>query len=165
MAASNGENCLRTVHDVLIVGAGPSGLAVAARLKERTPSALYTDEEHQRYHWLAKHGPRSSVKNRRNGRTKCASQDNANAGKLATLVVDSSSDKWMGKWHRLFAALELSHLRSPMFFHPDPRDRDALLAFAHAEGRGDELLEITGCVGKEISKHKKKKRADCSRCG
>ena len=44
-----------------------------------------------------------------------------------------------------------------MFFHPDPGDRDSLLAFAHAEERTAELVEIGGCVGKEVSKHKIKK--------
>lgn len=81
------------------------------------------------------------------------------------LVLDSSGDRWMAKWRRLFRALEIRHLRSPMFFHPDPRDRDALRAFAHAEGRCEELVEITGCVGKEISKHARKKRTECRRCG
>ena len=55
------------VHDVVIVGAGPCGLAVAARLCEHTPSAIFTDEEHQRYHWIRKHGARMSIKNRKNG--------------------------------------------------------------------------------------------------
>ena len=46
------------ILDVLIVGAGPCGLAVAARLHEETPSAMFTDEEHQRYHWISKHSGR-----------------------------------------------------------------------------------------------------------
>ena len=44
-----------------------------------------------------------------------------------------------------------------MFFHPDPGDRDSLLAFAHEQGRAGELVEIGGCVGREVSKHKVKK--------
>lgn len=58
----------------------------------------------------------------------------------------------------MFASLEISHLRSPMFFHPDPHDRNGLLAYAHAAGKECECIEIAGCVGKEISKHQMKKR-------
>lgn len=36
------------LYDVLIVGVGPSGLAVAARLDEPTPSPVFTDAEHVR---------------------------------------------------------------------------------------------------------------------
>lgn len=67
-------------------------------------------------------------------------------------------------------------LRSPLFFHPAPADLDALLAFADREGRSSsgppsllhepvketdlkpELIEIPGCVGAEISKHKRTSR-------
>ncbi|RMY13399.1 hypothetical protein D0867_07468 [Hortaea werneckii] len=156
---------LPMIHDVLIVGAGPCGLAVAARLREQTPSALFTDEEHRRFHWLAKHGRRSSVKDKKNGRTKLASSQHIERAQPSIHVLDSSGSDWMTKWHRLFRALQIEHLRSPMFFHPHPQDRDALLAYAHAGGRSSELAEITGCVGKEISKHRKKKRAGCTDVG
>jgi hypothetical protein len=45
-----------------------------------------------------------------------------------------------------------------MFFHPDPGDRDGMLAYTQEVGRESDLWEISGCVGKEMSKHKKKKR-------
>ncbi|KAE8234640.1 hypothetical protein CF326_g316 [Tilletia indica] len=134
---------------------------------------------------------------------------------LRILVVDRIGG-WMGLWNRLFAAYEIPHLRSPMFFHPSPADLDALVAYAERTGRstqgtwqpaplsgtpstgrgtqandkstrpkkleksmrrkhkdhigmatqlseeraepkGPELIEIRGCVGKEISKHRRKK--------
>lgn len=162
------------IHDVLLIGAGPCGLAVAARLRERTPSALFTDEEHRRFHWLAKHGARSAKKHRRDGRCSqpaCTGDDHppsssSSEDDLSMLVLDSSGAAWMAKWQRLFAALRIEHLRSPMFFHPHPQDRDALLAFAQEGGRRGECVEITGCVGKEISKHRRKKRrAGSVRCG
>lgn len=196
------------LHDVLIVGGGPCGLAVAARLCEHTPSALFTDEEHQRYHWIRKHGRRMSVKNKKTGivrpadasvppsppsssssrASSIASSSNAASTtdmygssvtsvsstssidslqderaryiggrrKISTVVLDATGDQWMAKWNQLFKTFDISHLRSPMFFHVDPGDRDGLLAFAHEERRENELQEIRGCVGKEVSKHKRK---------
>lgn len=45
-----------------------------------------------------------------------------------------------------------------MFFHPCPRDRDGLLAFARETGRCNDCIEIANCVGKSMSKHRRKKR-------
>ena len=45
-----------------------------------------------------------------------------------------------------------------MFFHPCPRDRDGLLAFAQENGRCGECVEIENCVGKSMSKHRRKKK-------
>ncbi|OHE91982.1 FAD binding domain-containing protein [Colletotrichum orchidophilum] len=145
------------IHDVLIIGAGPCGLAVASRLCEHSPSALFTDEEHQRYHWIRKYGRRMPLKNRRNGniiekRTPVRSQ------RYSTLVLDATGDEWMNRWNRLFKTFDITHLRSPMFFHVDPSDRDALLARAHERNQENELQELRACVGKEISKHLRKAR-------
>ncbi|KAK4963281.1 hypothetical protein LTR10_000909 [Elasticomyces elasticus] len=153
------------VLDVLIIGAGPCGLAVAARLRERTPSALYTDEEHRRFHWLSRHGNHYSVKDKRTRRTKPSSTRDSAVTNPSLLILDNSSDRWMAKWRRQFEALKITHLRSPLFFHPSPQDTEALKAFAYLEDRSDELVEISGCVGKELSKHKKKKRTNCKKSG
>lgn len=149
-----------TIHDVLIVGAGPCSLAVTARLCEETPSAIFTDEEHRRYHWIKRHGDRASIKNKRTGQTKQPKKSQT-CRNYSTLVLDGTGNHWMERWNQLFKTFEISHLRSPMFFHPDPLDRDGLLSYTYEQGRDRELVEIPECVGKEISKHKKKKRLSC----
>jgi hypothetical protein len=180
------------IRDVIIIGAGPCGLAVAARLSEETPSAVFTDEEHQRYHWIKKHSGRmnlvqaghskingvraakwDSEKKRpcdEDGRERRASTDSvssvpslsasstSSSSSVSTLVLDGSGDKWMQRWNNAFKTLEIKQLRSPMFFHVDPGDRDGMLAYTQETGRDTDLWEIPNCVGKEMSKHKKKKR-------
>ncbi|KAL4928367.1 FAD binding domain protein [Aspergillus undulatus] len=207
------------LHDILIIGAGPCGLAAAARLKEHTPSAIFTDEEHQRYHWINKHKGRMNLvrshkgkigslgvrnshlehsmarrqrkeeKEREKGRKSSVSSEesddtaasaSASAREndsmtsvsddeggheekekekgLSMLVLDSTAPQWLSKWNRAFKTLEIEQLRSPMFFHVDPGDRDGMLAYTTEQGREEDLWEISGCVGKEMSKHKKKKQ-------
>ena len=77
-----------------------------------------------------------------------------------TIICDASSDGWMTNWKAIFKALEINFLRSPLFFHPDPRDRDGLLAFAYETARETELQEIRAVIGKELSKHRKKKKTN-----
>jgi len=153
------------IYDVIIIGAGPCGLAVAARLCEATPSALFTDSEHQRYHWMKASSSRQTSKPIRASQRSNTVQDRLLRGTsfdqngfLDIAVLDADSKTWMSAWNEKFKALNISHLRSPMFFHPDPRDRDGLLGFAYQQGREKELKEIKGIVGKELSRHQRKKR-------
>ena len=185
------------IHDVIIIGAGPCGLGVAARIHEDTPSAVFTDEEHQRYHWIKKHAGKMNLvqagRTKKNGvraekwnrglkccdgdgeapdRQRRASSDSvssvpslasstssiSSSSSISTLVLDGSGDQWMQRWNNAFRTLEIKQLRSPMFFHVDPGDRDGMLAYAQEMGREEDLWEISGCVGKDVSKHKKKKR-------
>lgn len=153
------------IYDVLIVGAGPCGLAVAARLSEDTPSALFTDSEHQRYHWMKKAASQSSKAQKVSRRSHTASDrlvtgaTNPKTKKLNVKVLDASGDTWMHSWNTNFKELGISHLRSPMFFHPDPRDRDGLLGFVYKEGGEKELIEIGNVVGKGLSKYQRKMKA------
>lgn len=148
------------IYDVIIVGAGPCGLAVAARLNEPIPAAIFTDEEHRRFQWIRRHGRKMTLKNSRSGRVSLPSPTlPAQHSDYKMLVLDAEHESWMGRWKALFAAYEIEYLRSHMLFHIDPHDRDSLLARAMREGRENELREMKGCVGKELSKHAKKKKA------
>lgn len=148
--------------DIAIIGAGPCGLAAAARIREKTPSALFTNDEHARY-WK-KHGRHSNSLEQEHRRRHLstdsgyASENDDFSSQPSITVLDASSDEWMSAWKSRFQNLKISHLRSPLFFHPDPRDRDGLLAFVHEQDRVGELREISNVVGKELSKHEIKRQ-------
>lgn len=150
------------VYDVAVIGAGPCGLAITARICEKTPGALFTDSEHGRFHWMKKNLAKRNSKLQSTNQRKGSAQDRLCPGKCldgrpSMIVLDAHSDQWMHDWNERFGALGIKHLRSPMFFHPDPRDRDALIGYAWEKDRFKDLQEITNVVGKELSKHQRKK--------
>ncbi|WFD35721.1 hypothetical protein MCUN1_002582 [Malassezia cuniculi] len=151
--------------DLVVIGSGPAALAAVTRILETRPAALYTEDEKHHLHWLKKSSHAAPTINARRSGPKLR--------RISILVIDRLGDGWLGLWNRLFAAYEISHLRSPMFFHPDPADLGGLLEWTVATGRNTvghpsliydnkrseplpELLEIPGVVGKEVSKHKQK---------
>jgi len=109
------------MHDIVIIGAGLCGLGLAARLREPTPSALFTDSEHRRYHWM-----RSSATSRRNTKLSRTSRRqntapdrllsgpavSARDDELDIAVLDEKGE-WMKNWNSNFESLKISHLRSP----------------------------------------------------
>lgn len=140
--------------EVIVIGGGPCGLAVSARLCEETPAAIFSDGEHQRFHWLRQRGNSTNVIGKKK-RALVSSDKKFTPDDI--LVIDKVSDKFMGQWDNQFKSVGIPHLRSPMFFHPDPLDIDGLTAFAYSNVRERELMEIHGVVGQEISKHQQKK--------
>lgn len=177
--ASTSERVLATVPEeawspLVIIGAGPHALALATRLNEPRPAALYTDLEHARLSWLQREADAGEARHTAKSRHKAVKGHWA-ARKLvvpkeATLVanavdpapsvrvLDSSGDAWLSRWDAFFAGLSIQHLRSPMTFHPSPADADALVAYAQRTSREPELEPIKGVVGSELSKYQRKKR-------
>ncbi|KXS18743.1 hypothetical protein M427DRAFT_198653 [Gonapodya prolifera JEL478] len=137
--------CPNQCYDLVVIGAGPHALALVARLLERRPHALISDAEHGRLHRL---------QSTRRGGAAAPRQ----GGSQRILVIDRYG-AWMHRWDACFSAYQISHLRSPMFFHMDPADIDSLRAFAHAQGRCNELHDMTHIVDEGCS------RSGCARSG
>ncbi|KAJ3206136.1 hypothetical protein HDU67_008362 [Dinochytrium kinnereticum] len=77
--------------------------------------------------------------------------------KQRVMVIDANGPNWMQRWNTAFEAYEISHLRSPLFFHPDPFHPDALRSFAENESRKNELRDITHIVDSGCSRCRRKK--------
>ncbi|CUM64916.1 uncharacterized protein PRCAT00002534001 [Priceomyces carsonii] len=154
--------------EVIIVGGGTCGLAIATRLCEKLAGAIYTEDEHQRFHWLKGRQNRVNLINKNiSSNRSFQSPDKRRTYSLSKtflpediLVIDKVSNRFMGQWDNQFSSCQIPFLRSPMFFHPDPANVDGLVSFAHEKGKeGPEFLrEIDNVVGKEYSKHQMKKR-------
>lgn len=142
--------------EVIIVGGGTCGLAVAARLCEDTPGSIYTEDEHQRFHWLKKRGNKVTTINKgMKLLEKYVLPLKISAENI--LVLDAVSDTFLGQWDNQFQSCQIPVLRSPMFFHPDPVNIDAMITYAHLNRREAELKEIPNVVGREYSKHQHKR--------
>lgn len=149
--------------EIIIVGGGTCGLAVCARLCEKCPGSIYTEDEHQRFHWLKQRGHKINLLNRNvSSHKKYKPQKHKylqpNYSLQDMLVLDELSDRFMGQWDSQFKACNIPYLRSPMFFHLDPVNVDGMVSYAHLSKRENELMEIENVVGKEYSKHQFKKQ-------
>lgn len=112
----NGHPC----YDVLIIGAGPAGLASLSAVREPySLDGLNDSQVNRAVHSLKLHQ------------------------RLNICVVDIH-DTWLHSWKKNFDTLNIEFLRSPALAHPSLFDQHALLAYAVANDRMDELLE-SGC--------------------
>ncbi|KAJ3103523.1 hypothetical protein HDU97_010023 [Phlyctochytrium planicorne] len=111
----------RQILDLLVIGAGPHALSLLSHLLERSPFALLSDAQHQRVHVS---GWKAGIQKRGKGpvRNCCPTMLDPEAVKRRIMVVDADPEKggWMERWKGWFEALEIGHLRSPIYFHPDP---------------------------------------------
>ncbi|CAI5757361.1 unnamed protein product [Candida verbasci] len=142
---------LENFFDVIIVGGGTCGLAVAARLCENCPGSIFTEDEHQRFHWLKQRGHKVNLLDKP-GYSNCASFKSSDI-----LVLDLMDNKFCSQWEQQFKSCQIPYLRSPMFFHLDPVTIDGMYNFSFLNNRQNELMEITNVVGKEFSKHQQKR--------
>ena len=135
----------KAFFDIVVIGSGPAALTFVTRILEERPAALYLEDERQHLHWLQRQSHAAPVLTTRRpglnnariikGTKQVNRYLNRRPPPLRILVLDKLGDGWLGQWHRNFSAYEIPFLRSPMFFHPDPSDVDALLAFAAQTSR------------------------------
>eukprot|EP00555_Chaetoceros_dichaeta_P013404 CAMPEP_0198254286 /NCGR_PEP_ID=MMETSP1447-20131203/4607_1 /TAXON_ID=420782 /ORGANISM="Chaetoceros dichaeta, Strain CCMP1751" /LENGTH=476 /DNA_ID=CAMNT_0043940277 /DNA_START=14 /DNA_END=1444 /DNA_ORIENTATION=+ len=113
-------------YDVCIIGSGPAGLASLSAVRE--PYSLDNVDGTQI--------------NRRNHSFKVHKR-------LKVCVVDVN-DSWLHSWKKNFETLDIEFLRSPALAHPDNFDQNALLAYAVANNRTDELLDTVNAKNEKL---------------
>eukprot|EP00929_Paragymnodinium_shiwhaense_P001952 TRINITY_DN102160_c0_g1_i1.p1 TRINITY_DN102160_c0_g1~~TRINITY_DN102160_c0_g1_i1.p1 ORF type:complete len:501 (+),score=68.71 TRINITY_DN102160_c0_g1_i1:75-1577(+) len=111
--------------DVLIVGSGPHGLAMASRLL-LGPEAMQDIIPPQESYVRKPKEVRSHLKKNRRPPMKLA-------------VVDAEG-VWMERWRKQFKALDIAYLRSHEMMHPDAYDHSTLSVWAGALKRDDFLF-------------------------
>lgn len=96
-------------HDVVVIGAGPNGLALVSRLCEVNPPSIYTDLEHARLSWLGGH-QHAKVSGRQ--RKLVGRKSSSGAGKNPNVAVfDAAGDEWMNTWKNVgFSCSLASHI-------------------------------------------------------
>jgi thioredoxin reductase len=108
-------------YDICIIGAGPAGLASLSAVREPySLDNLNDDQVNRAIHSLKSHQY------------------------LKVCVIDIH-DTWLHSWQKNFETLDIDFLRSPALAHPDLFDENALLAYAVANDRTNELLD-SGCI-------------------
>jgi hypothetical protein len=95
-------------YDIVVIGAGPSSLAVVSRLLEERPAALYTDAEHARLEWLRRYGGKQALHTNRRGThlTRARGPGTFEGAKWMRekriLVIDKHGDRWLSQWDAMF---------------------------------------------------------------
>ena len=121
--------------ELVIVGAGPHGLALLLRLLDDDP-----DESGDFFVGLGSKA-RAWRRTRADlGRQRC-SKETAKAILKRVCVIDEGGS-WLNRWDDQFQALEIPHLRSPSDQNPCPYDSFALQQFAAARGRECEFVNL-----------------------
>jgi cation diffusion facilitator CzcD-associated flavoprotein CzcO len=107
--------------DVLIVGAGPHGLAMASRL-------MLGEEALQDCLCIPKPIEPKKVK---------AHLDTVRKCRNCTFAVVDANGTWMGRWSNQFEALGIEYLRSNDGMHPDAFAHTSLAVWAGSNNRND----------------------------
>ena len=119
-------------------------MGLVCHLMERSPFDIISDPDHQKLHFL--NGRKEKAKIGVSFETRCPIHDQLLSNQEKRILVIDGHGSWMTRWDNSFHAYNIKHLRSPIFFHPDPFDPNALRAFAETEERLCELHDMTHIV-------------------